>query len=103
MKHPDYKKIYLDILNTKYTEKISFCLPILSKETLSSTDITRLNEIIFGTKENLYNQRHKSYNESAILEILNYQKKHKCNNSQLAKHFNLSRNTIAKWKKMFLI
>ncbi|KMQ60773.1 transposase [Chryseobacterium sp. BLS98] len=103
MKHPDYKRIYSDILNAKHKEKTSYCLPILNKKILSSTDIIRLNEIIFGTKENLRNQKHKSYNKSAILEILNYQKIHKCNNSQLAKQFNVSRNTIAKWKKMFLV
>ncbi|WP_284461363.1 helix-turn-helix domain-containing protein [Chryseobacterium sp.] len=103
MEHPNYKRIYSDILNTKYTEKIPCCLSILNKKILSSTDIIRLNKIIFGTKENLYNQKHKSYDRSAILEILNYQKTHKCNNSQLAKQFNVSRNTIAKWKKIFFV
>ncbi|AYZ12790.1 helix-turn-helix domain-containing protein [Chryseobacterium arthrosphaerae] len=103
MKHPNYKKIYSDILNAKYAEKIPYCLPILNKKNLSSTDIIRLNKIIFGTEGNLYNQKHKSYDEPAILEILNYQKIHQCNNSQLAKQFNVSRNTIAKWKKMFLV
>ncbi|KFF11024.1 helix-turn-helix domain-containing protein [Chryseobacterium soli] len=103
MKQPDYKRIYSDILNIKHSEKLSSCQPILNKQILSSTDVIRLNKIIFGTKENLHNQRHKSYNRTAIFEILAYQNTHKCNNSQLAKQFNLSRNTIAKWKKVFLI
>jgi hypothetical protein len=98
---PDYKRIYSDILNAKYTEKIPYCLSILNKKILSSTDIIRLNEIIFGTKGNLYNQKHKSYDRLAILEILEYQKKNNMNNVQLANHFKLSRNTITKWKKLF--
>lgn len=99
MKQPNYKRIYFDILNEKHAEKIPNCLPILNKKTLSATDIIKLNEIIFG-KKNTANQKHKSYDEAAILEILNYQKIHKCNNKELAKQFNLSRNTITKWKKM---
>ena len=60
----------------------------------------KLNEIIFGKKTE--NQKFKSYKRSDILKILDYQKKYKLNNSQLANHFNISRNTVTKWKKMFL-
>ncbi|MGN7759615.1 MULTISPECIES: helix-turn-helix domain-containing protein [Chryseobacterium] len=102
MHHPDYKKIYLDILNAEYPDKISRCRNILQKDELSSMDVISLNEIIFGVKSQSH-QKHKSYDKSAILEILIYQKKHKYNNSQLAEYFNLSRNTVAKWRKMFLV
>lgn len=57
----------------------------------------RFNEIIFGKKTE--NQKFKSYKRSDILKILDYQKKHKLNNIQLAKHFKMSRNTITKYKK----
>ncbi|WP_312553757.1 helix-turn-helix domain-containing protein [Empedobacter brevis] len=105
IKQPDYKQIFLDILEKKYPTKKEKCWPILNQDCLSVLDIIRLNKIIFDTdKENEeFNQKHRSYNKSTILKILDYQKKYNLNNSQLAHHFNLSRNTVAKWKKMFLI
>lgn len=106
MDQPNYKKIYTDILNAKYPDKISSCRNILEKKELSSMDIMSLNKIIFDVRSKDFqslNQKHKSYDKSTILEILIYQKKHKFNNSQLAEYFNLSRNTVTKWKKIFLI
>jgi len=47
------------------------------------------------------NQKLKSYDKNTILQILDYQKKHHLNNTELALHFKLSRNTVAKWKKIF--
>ncbi|WP_335617687.1 helix-turn-helix domain-containing protein [Chryseobacterium glaciei] len=101
---PDYKKIYNDIIARKYPEKREQCNPILSKQELSFLDIIKLNSLLFDVKNkeiSLSNQRHKSYDISAIHEILEYQIKNKLNNSQLSIHFQLSRNTIAKWKKLF--
>lgn len=101
---PDYKRIYQDILDKKYPDKKEECKVLLGKKELTLLDIIRLNEKIFGTadKENeTFNQQHRSYDRQAITEILDYQKKNKLNNSQLANHFKLSRNTVAKWRKMF--
>ena len=103
---PDYKAIYRDILHHKFPDKIKECLPLLDKKFLSTLDILTLNRRIFGNsnkESEQFNQKHRSYNKSDILQILDYQKKHQLNNSQLANHFKLSRNTIAKWKKMFLV
>ena len=101
---PDYKRIYSDILSKKYPEKKEECISLLEKQSLSNLDIIRLNDKIFGrdnaNKE--FNQKYRSYQKSDILQILDYQKKYKLNNSQLANHFNISRNTVTKWKKMFL-
>lgn len=98
--NPDYKRIYSDILTIKYPHKISECEGILSKKTVSVLDVIKLNTIIFGSFKD--NQKHRSYDKATIFEILNYQKKNKLNNSQLALHFKLSRSTIAKWKKHFV-
>jgi len=101
---PNYKRIYTDIISKKYPEKEKKCKYILQKKEISTLDIIKINEIIFGNtdkEESINNQKHRSYDESAVLEILNYQKKNKLNNSQLANHFKLSRNTIAKWRKNF--
>ena len=101
----NYQQIFRDILDTKYPEKKKVCIPLLQKENLSAMDIVKINTKIFGiSRENeTSNQKHRSYHKSDILKILNYQKKHNCNNSQLANHFKLSRNTVTKWKKMFLV
>lgn len=102
MKEPDYKKIYTDILIRKYPEKISICKGTLSKEVLSFLDVINLNKIIFGIKDSdsvTFNQKHRAYNKSTISFILDFQKKNSLNNLQLANHFKMSRNTIAKWRK----
>ncbi len=102
---PDYKQIYTDILLKKYPHKMEQCTAILNKNNLRALDIMELNKKIFGIpdKENFeFNQRHRSYSKSDIFRILDYQKRHRLNNSQLANHFSLSRNTVTKWKKLFL-
>ncbi|MCT2406235.1 helix-turn-helix domain-containing protein [Chryseobacterium antibioticum] len=101
---PDYKKIYTDIILKKHPEKYSLCIPILQEEDLSILNIITLNHMIFGfedQKTTQFNQKHRSYDESAILEILEYQKSNGYSNIQVGKQFKISRNTIAKWKKHF--
>jgi hypothetical protein len=103
-KSPDYRKIYTDVISMKFPEKKAECDHLLSKEKLSIFDILELNNKIFGRPNGTQeknNQRHRSYNKTDILRILDYQKKNHLNNSQVASHFKLSRNTLTKWKKLF--
>lgn len=103
---PNYKQIYLDILSKKCPHKEDECEKLLEKKSLSALDIIELNKKIFGTgnqQSEKFNQSQRSYDKSDILQILNYQKEYKLNNTQLAIHFKLSRNTVAKWKKMFIV
>lgn len=103
---PNYKKIYIDILDKKYPHKVEICQKILEKKILSALDIITLNKIIFGEQDKetqILNQRHRSYCENTIKEILEYQKKHNLNNTQLALEFKLSRNSVSKWKKKYLV
>ncbi|KFF09776.1 transposase [Chryseobacterium soli] len=103
--YPDYKAIYKDILIEKFPDKIEKCLPLLDKKRLSAIDILNLNQKIFGQSKpesSKINQQLHSYCKDDILQILGYQKKHKLNNTKLANHFKLSRNTVAKWKRIFL-
>lgn len=101
---PNYKLIFKDILEKKFPDKKEGCESILSKESLSNIDIINLNKIIFGksdsTSEGL-NQKHRSYDEASILEILKFQKKNSLSNVQVGNHYKISRNTIGKWKKIF--
>ncbi|MCI3938584.1 helix-turn-helix domain-containing protein [Chryseobacterium aahli] len=106
MANPDYRRIYTDMLTKKYPEKKKECDSIFKKNKLSTFDIIRLNALIFNVKENpetkSFNQKHRSYNEFDILKILDYQKKNQLNNSQLAHHFDVSRNSLTKWKKLYI-
>ena len=107
MQKPDinYQQIYSDILDKKFPEKSLECYSILNKRNLSAIDIIELNKKIFESNKEAehVNQKYRSYNKSDIFKVLEYHKKHKLNNSQLALHFKLSRNSVAKWKKMFLL
>ncbi|SDJ11733.1 transposase [Chryseobacterium jejuense] len=101
---PNYQRIYSDIIEQKFPYKKAECETLLEKKILSAMDIMELNNRIFGTKDQDFkkmNQQLRSYNESDILSILNYQKSHKMNNLQVAEHFGLSRNTMTKWRRMF--
>lgn len=106
MEFPNYKQIYKDIIAKKHPEKEKECQPILGKEQLSSLDIIELNELIFGKGNKdtgVFNQKHRSYDISTILTILEFQKINNYNNSQLANYYSLSRNTIVKWRKLFSV
>lgn len=101
---PDYKRIFNDILDKKYPDKKDLCLSILDQQQLSVLDIIKLNTIIFGAKNKdsqEFNQKHRSYDMDSIKKILDYQKKNNLNNTELSKKFNMSRNTVAKWKSFF--
>ncbi|NML72191.1 helix-turn-helix domain-containing protein [Chryseobacterium sp. RP-3-3] len=103
---PDYKRIYSDIINKKYPHKKKECQSILEKDNLSFLDVMKMNTLIFGVKSKeaeLFNGKHRAYNKSTILDILHYQEENRLNNTQLAIHFQLSRNSVAKWKKIFAV
>lgn len=98
---PNYKKIFEDIIKLKHPEKQSACEKILDKDELSFLDVLKLNTLIFDNHTKKQNTKYRSYDQSTILEILNFQKKNKLNNTQVANHFKMSRNTIAAWKNIF--
>lgn len=101
---PNYKRIYEDLLDRKYPHKKEVCKAVLAKEKLNSMDVFLLNDLIFDKEakdENESDQKYRSYDKTSIFKILQYQKKNKLNNTQLADHFGLSRNTVGKWKKIF--
>lgn len=96
---PDYRKLYMDMLDWKYPEKKEVCAEFLKKRKLEALDVITLNTMIFGDRKS--NQKHKSYDQNSILEILAYQKKNPCSNKELSILFKISRNTITKWKKIY--
>ncbi|WP_117585895.1 helix-turn-helix domain-containing protein [Chryseobacterium luteum] len=103
---PDYKKIYSDIIERDFPDKKEMCKNILSKTVLSQLDVIEINTLIFGNASreiSISNQKHRSYNKQTILQILEYQQKNCLNNTQLAQHFRLSRNSVTHWKKKFKV
>ncbi len=98
---PNYLLIYHDLIHMKFPEKLSDCQALLKKERLSTLDVIRLNNTIFGSHDEELNQKLRSYDLNTIKYILDYQKKNKLNNSQLALHFKISRNSVTKWKRLY--
>jgi hypothetical protein len=106
LKTPDYKRIYRDIISRKFPHKKEECETILEKKIFSALDVITINNMIFGKeneKSDDHNYQHRSYDKAAIIEMLEFQKKNNLSNSQLSKHTRLSRNTISKWKKLFIV
>jgi len=104
MNYPNYNKIYLDIIDQKFPERKQELIPLLSKEIITSLEVINIQRKIFNlqSKEvNIFDQQRKSYDEESIKNILQYQISNKLNNKQTAIFFNLSRNSVAKWKKLF--
>ncbi|HAO29456.1 MAG TPA: transposase [Chryseobacterium indologenes] len=99
---PNYKQIYSDIISYKHPDKYEDCIKILNKKKLSFLDVIELNDIIFGAKTS-HNQKYKSYDRSTIVKILHYQKQTGLNNTQVAEYFNLSKKSVTRWKKNYLV
>lgn len=97
---PDYRRIYMDMLDWKYPDKKEICSEILKKRNLEALDVITLNKMIFGFTES--SRKHKSYDKGSIIEVLSYQKNNLCSNRELSLIFNISMNTITKWKRIYL-
>lgn len=101
---PNYQLIYSDIIMRKFPEKKLQCEKLLQKKKLSVIDILKLNKKVFGSENKEFerlNPKHRSYDKSDIMEILNFQKINKLTNIEVARQFGLSRNSITRWKKIF--
>lgn len=101
---PDYVRIYKDLIKMKFPKYLGEFEGLFQKEELSFFEIRRINNKLFGKKnrdQKSLEQKYKAYDKSTILKMLRYQKRHRLNNTQLANHFKLSRNTVANWRKIF--
>lgn len=101
---PNYLKIYIDIIKYKFPNMHKELDLLQKKDQLNFFEVVELNKKMFGEKKKEYNQqaqKYKAYEKETILYILRYQKSHKLNNSQTSLYFNMSRNTLARWKKIF--
>lgn len=101
---PDYKKIFTDLIERKYPDKKTLCSSYLNKKELTQFDVMELTKIINHQNKhiNKFNQKRKSYNHKSIQKILEYQKAYNLTDTETARHFKMSRNTIKKWKNLNL-
>lgn len=99
MQKPNYQKIYQEIIQKNFPDKLHQTKKLLKKK-MDVLDIIKVSEIL-NTKNSAANQRHKSYDLDSILKILEIQKKNNYTNTVIAEKFKISRNTIAKWRKIY--
>lgn len=102
---PFYNKLYADLIRDKYPEKQQDCNYYLQKENWTALDVIQVNELLFGSKQkksdNMINQKHRAYDQQSIKQILKHQLTNQLTNKEVSKIYGLSRNTIAKWRKVF--
>jgi hypothetical protein len=101
----NYKQIFIDILQEKQPLKLQDNDLVSKINNIKSfIDVISINTIIFQKAEHSRNkqqQKLKIYTLEDIQIILNYQKEYNLNDSQTANHFQMSRNTLKKWKDRF--
>ncbi|MET3037668.1 helix-turn-helix domain-containing protein [Chryseobacterium sp. NRRL B-14859] len=100
-KIPDYRKIYTDLIHKRFPEK-SHLLALLDKKELTALDIIDIDNRLSPLVQ-IDNPKFRSYDKKTILKILDYQKKNRYSNIEIEREFGISRNTISKWRKMFLM
>ena len=101
---PLYHKLYADMIREKYPEKEASCSSYLKKENWTALDVIQVNTILFAEQhkqmEIASDQKHRAYDIESVRQILRYQQINGLNNKQLADKFCLSRNTVAKWRRL---
>lgn len=102
--YPNYNDIYRDLIKKKFPQRSEEFKPLL-KNNLDILSVIKVNKMLFGEEDSSdtqNSQKYRSYDKEAILRILNYQKIYRLNNVQTAKVFNVSRNSLTKWRRLFL-
>ena len=102
---PYYHKLYADMIKRKYPEKAKICESYLQRANWTALDVMTVNRLLFGAQKDkegiAVDQKHKAYDYESIKQILADQKRNKLSNTKVAIKYQLSRNTVAKWKKCF--
>ncbi len=105
MDRPNYHQIYLDIIHELCPHQLEKYSRFFLKSNLTYFEVIALNDLIFNPlndENTTENQKFKAYHKDTIFTVLNYQKLNNISNSKLSRDFNISRNTIAKWKKHYI-
>lgn len=72
---------------------------------MSIIGVLRFNKLLFGNEsiQNKTNNQYKAYDLDTVVYILEYQKEFNLSNTEISIMFSVSRNTITRWKKLYLI
>ena len=97
----NYNKLYDHLLTSNYPNITCQEIQQLTTKLNNSLEVIKLNEKLHKEEINKENQRLKSYDLESIQQILKYQKENDLNNTEVAKKFRISKNTITKWKKLY--
>ncbi len=103
-KGPNYEKIYREIIEEKGPFKKREMYAIFTQKNIKAYDIIKLDLLLSGVpskEERTFNQQHRAYDEDTIKYILKYQSEYALSNIKTSEIFNVSRNTISKWRKLF--
>ena len=98
---PNYSLIFLDILEMMFPDRCPKEIGIFAGKELSTEEVLLYNKKLFG--QNNSSSKYRSYDKTTIISILSKQKKHHYTNEEVSKIYNVSRNSLAKWKKLFLV
>ena len=107
----NYKLLYTDfVYNTphlSYKDKREILNYINEKLKIEASykQLIRLNTLItqrinYRTIQSRYSQL-KAYDKDYILSVLKHQKEYQLSNREVSNMFQISRNTLSKWKKAF--
>ncbi|TGN26108.1 helix-turn-helix domain-containing protein [Empedobacter tilapiae] len=99
MKKPNYQKIYQDIIEKKFPDKLGQTKKLLKKE-MNVLDVIKISEIL-NSEQISENKKHRSYDLNSILKILTFQKNNNYTNTLTAEKYRISRNTVSKWRKIY--
>ncbi|MCD9855717.1 hypothetical protein LUD75_13420 [Epilithonimonas sp. JDS] len=101
---PNYTKIYLDLIKfRKKDDVISDSLLEKINNIKIVKDVLEIERELFKNDNSAYNQKLRCYDEKTVKSILEHQRLNKITNTELGQKYKVSRNTIAKWRKIYSI
>ena len=95
----NYEIIFEEMATTK-GQDLNIQLKNACQNIHKNLDVLNINKTIVGEGEK-QDTSLRSYTVNDIFYILKYKKDNQLNNTQTAKHFKLSRNTVTKWIKIY--
>jgi len=100
---PDYYRIFSDMVVQEFPDKINE-IEKLKKNNPTVFDIFSVNDRLFDTKteeQKKIRQKYRVYSKQTIISILRFKRQKNMTISQMAAQFNISRNTLKKWMKVY--
>lgn len=102
-RRPEYKLIFQDLAQKQFGTTIPTSVQNKIEKLQNNLDILEVNSLIFNQKHSTRETaKMKVYDKESIEKILNIQQKEKLTNQEIASQFHVSRNSVAKWKKLYL-